>query len=61
MRFKRDDRVRLLRESSGVPAGTDGTVMVFNRTSQRYHVQFFGFGTHEVSEDLLEPQDKRDG
>lgn len=54
MRFERDDRVRLLREESGVPPGTHGTVLGFKHEAEVYLVQFAEYGVHEVPEDSVE-------
>lgn len=54
MRFERDNRVRLLREESGVPADTEGIVLGFKHEAQKYVVQFAEYGTHEVPEDSVE-------
>jgi hypothetical protein len=53
VRFERD-RVRLLREVSGVPSGTEGIVLGFKEKLQLYVVQFGGWGVHEVPEDSIE-------
>lgn len=57
MRFERDDRVRLLRDESGVPSGTQGTVLGFKYEAQVYVVQFAGYGAHNVPEDSVEQVD----
>ena len=57
VRFERSDRVRLLREESGVPPGTPGTVLGFKHEAQMYVVQFAGYGAHEVPEDSVERAD----
>lgn len=53
MRFERNDQVQLLREESGVPVGTHGTVLGFKHEAQAYVVQFAEYGTHEVPEDSV--------
>jgi hypothetical protein len=54
MRFVHDDRVRLLRVESGVPAGAEGTVLGFKHEAQVYLVQFANYGVHEVPEDSVD-------
>lgn len=55
MRFERNDRVRLLRDESGVPSGTQGPVLGGKYGTQVYVIQFAEYGTHEVPEDSVEP------
>lgn len=57
MRFERNDRVRLVREASGVPSDTEGIILGFKEDPQVYVVQFLGYGVHEVPEDSIEARE----
>jgi hypothetical protein len=54
MEFERNDRVRLRRELSGIPAGSEGVVIGRKSTESLYVVQFAGRGAHEIPEGELE-------
>jgi len=57
MRFERSEQVRLVRQESGVPSGTEGMVMGFDRKAQTYWVQFPEYGAHQVPEESIEKID----
>jgi hypothetical protein len=63
--FNRDDRVRLIKEEDGVPAGSEGLVMESPDRPDDHGVEpaihwvaFFTHGAHQVPEESLEAVDE---
>jgi hypothetical protein len=56
--FDRGERVRLTRQESGVPAGTEGIVAgPFKEHANVWMMQFAGYGMHEAPMQSLERVD----